>query len=192
MPPDRTRADRSGPDTTPGRQMSGSLARSADMQTLTHNADSAGEGRDIGELLAEAASHPAYNRGWVSVADIAGQCQVSRQEFLRHLAELLSEGCVRATFGKVPGQYLGRLLLTDGDDQVHLLIHAPPDWQPLPDNRKKHLLRIVDDDPDISIGAVALMHAGLRIGHPGDGHLSFNSDELEDYLGARRGSIAGD
>jgi hypothetical protein len=125
----------------------------------------------------------------VTLAEL-GQAGGGRAGALRALAELLAAGYVRAAIGPVPGDYAGSIQVVDGDNETRLLFAAPSSWQPLADDRTAHLLRMVDEIPGLSLGAVVFLHASLRIGHPADGGLTFDSDELEDYLGARRGSLA--
>ncbi len=138
----------------------------------------------------QAESRGACNRGRASVAELADATGVTARDVLRGIAETAAEGAIRPVFGRpvpdVPAA--GSLVLTDDDIAIVVLILEPP-WQPLSDDRKRHLAGWLDSGDRLTLCSVTMMCGSFRVGHPADGGLSFTSAEIEQHLGMPEGAM---
>jgi hypothetical protein len=134
--------------------------------------------------------------GRATLAEIADSIGRPVHEAVKALAELSAAGIVRLTFGgcrRIRGfrSNGGHLEIVDGEDSYAVLFAELP-WEPLGDDRRRQLDAFIASCGDrLTLGSVALVCAGARVGHLREGEpgLSFTSDEIEDYLGLRRGAM---
>jgi hypothetical protein len=133
--------------------------------------------------------------GRATLDEIAASTGQPRLEVVKAIAGCSGDGIIRLTLGTRPRirgfRASGWLEIADGDDRCTALFARPP-WKPLDTDRRLYLDTFLESlDGSLSLGSVAFVCAGLWVGSARDpgGALSFNSDELEDYLGVPRGSM---
>ena len=140
--------------------------------------------------------NPASNRGWATLAELTLATGQSREELLGQLAELSAEGVMRLSFEpvrEIPGiRVAGRLdMIDDNEDVCSALILEPP-WAPLSEQGRQCLdVYLQHDAGNLTLGKITLICASVRVARSSaDGDaLTFTSDEIEDHLGMRRGSM---